>query len=83
MKKRIKLLRRRISEGRKEGKGSRGGSDGGEGKKGSKENNKSKKMIEIVIWNIARLKEKTEIFLDYLERFDIIGMCKKWIEKRD
>jgi len=57
--------------------------DGKERRKEGEENNESKKMIQIVISNIARLKEKTEIFWDYLERFDIIGMCEKLMEERN
>jgi len=37
-------------------------------------------MIEIVIWNIGLKKDRD--FWDYLETFDVIGMCEKWIEER-
>jgi len=42
-----------------------------------------KKAIGLVFWNVAGVKSKDRDFWDYLEKFDVIGLCETWIEERE
>jgi len=33
-----------------------------------------KKAIELIFWNVAKVKSKDRDFWDYLEKFDVIGL---------
>lgn len=46
---------------------------------------KEDKEIKIVFWNVAGLRKKceNEQFLEYIKKFDIIGMVETWIEEKD
>lgn len=49
----------------------------------TKRKNKDKRNVRIVFWNIAGMKKKDRDFWDYVEGFDVIGLCETWIEERD
>lgn len=41
-----------------------------------KEKSVRKDKVRIVYWNIADMKKKGREFWDYIERFDVIGLCE-------
>jgi len=68
------------SRGRKitEGKGKEEGEEGE-----VRKNSVYKKAIGLVFWNVAGEKSKDRDFWDYLEKFDVIGLCETCIEERE
>jgi len=61
-------------EGVEEGTEREGREEGEEGE--ARKNSEYKKTIGIMLWNIAGVKRKDRDFWDYLEKFDIIGLCE-------
>jgi len=55
------------------------GKEGEEGE--ARKNSEYKKVIGIVFWNITGVKRKDKDFWDYLEKFDVIGLCETIEEK--
>jgi len=59
----------------------------GEGRKEGEERETRKnsmyKAIGLVFWNVAGIQNKDRDFWDYLEKFDVIGLCETWIEERE
>lgn len=39
--------------------------------------------MKIIYWNIADMKKKRKKFWEYIKRFDVIGLCKTWIEEKE
>lgn len=35
-----------------------------------------------MFWNVAGIKKKKREFWNYLERFDVIGLCETWLEEK-
>lgn len=55
-----------------------------EEKKKRKDNSKrGNSKIRMIFWNIAGLKKKDREFWEYIEKFDMIGMCETWIEEKE
>lgn len=39
--------------------------------------------MKILFWNVAGLKKKDREFWNYIERFDVVGLCETTIEEKD
>ncbi|XP_024884581.1 trichohyalin-like [Temnothorax curvispinosus] len=37
----------------------------------------------MIFWNVAGLKKKDREFWEYIEGFDIIGLCETWVEEKE
>ncbi|XP_077270175.1 uncharacterized protein LOC143901623 [Temnothorax americanus] len=37
----------------------------------------------MIFWNVAGLKKKDRDFWEYIEEFDIIGLCETWVEEKE
>lgn len=63
----------------------RGRKEGGalQRKREDKNNIKRTDEMKIVFWNVAGLKKKDREFWKYMEGFDVVGLCKTWIEEKD
>lgn len=55
----------------------------GKVKRGKKKGSTRKDKVKIIFWNIAGMKKKGKEFWDYIERFDVIGLCETWIEEEE
>ncbi|TGZ54682.1 hypothetical protein DBV15_12603 [Temnothorax longispinosus] len=52
-------------------------------KKGGKGNGDASAEIKVIFWNVAGLKKKDREFWEYIEGFDIIGLCETWVEEKE
>lgn len=39
--------------------------------------------MKILFWNVAGLKKKDREFWNYIEKFDVVGLCETTIEEKD
>lgn len=54
-----------------------------EEKKKDKNKEESIEEIKILFWNVAGIKKKERDFWNYIERFDVIGLCETWLEEKE
>lgn len=50
-----------------------------------KDKNKEERIEErkILFWNVAGIKKKERDFWNYIERFDVVGLCETWLEEKE
>lgn len=54
-----------------------------EKKKKDKNKKESIEEIKILFWNVAGIKKKEKDFWNYIERFDVVGLCETWLEEKE
>lgn len=74
--------KKRISDSQKKEE-ERGGEKRDRGKKKDKNKKESIEEIKILFWNVAGIKKKERDFWNYVERFDVVGLCEIWLEEKE